>query len=220
LTGPTPTSADFVQAGLIAPPPANLPAPTIADDEEASGPGEAFGAFELYVMLATRDDPGIALSAADSILGGRAQGLRWHGRYCYRAIMATRDVAAATFVQAALTRWAKSASGASVNRDDKNVAFTACDPGTAAVGPAKDKLEAAELLLGARSGLAISAAENGVPPGAARCVARLFALSPGALDTLKRAANGSLSREETVRVRQLALQSATTCRTNPKSGLL
>ncbi len=42
-------------------------------------------------MLATRDDPLTALTASDSILGGRAQGLRWNGRYCYRALMTTRD---------------------------------------------------------------------------------------------------------------------------------
>ena len=37
LTGPTPTSADFVQAGLIAPPPPGLPAPELAANEKAAG---------------------------------------------------------------------------------------------------------------------------------------------------------------------------------------
>ena len=74
LTGPTPTSADFVQAGLIAPPPPNLPAPTLAPGEQAEGSGEAFGAFELYVTLAARDDAAGALTAADAILGGRRAG--------------------------------------------------------------------------------------------------------------------------------------------------
>jgi hypothetical protein len=220
LTGPTPTSADFVQAGLVAPPPPSLRAPTIAEDEEASGPPEAFGAFELYVMLAARDDPSTALRAADAVLGGRAQGLRWHGRYCYRAMLTTRDVPAAQFVQVALQHWTQSASGASVNRAGTIVAFTACDPGAAAVGASKDKLNAAELLLGARSGLAIGAAENGVPAGAARCVARLFALRPGALDTLQRLGGGSVSPQETLRVQQAAQEDARTCRDNPKAGLL
>jgi hypothetical protein len=220
LSGPTPTSADFVEAGLVAPPPPNLRAPTIAGDEEAEGTPEAFGAFELYVMLASRDDPATALRAADSVLGGRAQGLRWHGRYCYRAMLTTRDRPAAQFVQDALQRWAKSASGASVNRAGSSVAFTACDPGAGAVGASKDKLNAAETLLGARSGLAIGAAENGVPAGAARCVARLFAQRPGALDLLQRAGGGSLPPAETLQVQQAAQEDARTCRDNPKAGLL
>jgi hypothetical protein len=220
LTGPTPTSAVFTQAGLISPPPPDLPAPTIATDEKTEGPSDSFGAFELYIMLATRDDPLTALTASDSILGGRAQGLRWKGRYCYRAMMATRDAAAANFVQSALQRWAKSASGASVNRSGASVAFTACDPGSLAVGASKQKFTAAEVMLGARSGIAVGAAESGASPGAARCVARLFAQTPGAVDTLKQAGSGTLSPSETTRVRGLVQQEAAVCKANPKAGLL
>ena len=60
-----------------------------AGERRRRAPGEAFGAFELYVMLATRGRPGAALSAADAVLGGRAQGLRRNGKYCYRATLAT-----------------------------------------------------------------------------------------------------------------------------------
>jgi len=220
LTGPTPTSADFTQAGLISPPPPDLPAPTIAGNEKAEGPPESFGAFELYVMLAIRGDPLTALTASDAILGGRAQGLRWNGRYCYRAMMATRDPAAAKYVQDALQQWAKSASGASANRSGSSVAFTACDPGAKAVGASKEKFNAAEVMLGARSGVAVGAAESGAAPGVARCVARLFAQSPGALDTLKRAGTGSLSPSETTRVRGLVQQEAAICKVNLRAGLL
>ena len=220
LTGPTPTSADFVQAGLVAPPPPNLPAPALAAGETVVGPGEAFGAFELYVMLSTRVDAATALSASDAILGGRAQGLRRHGTYCYRARLATRDVPAATFVVGSLNRWATKATGASVSRVGASVTFTACDPGKGAVGASKQTLDAAELLLGGRSGIAVSAAENGVPPGAARCVARLFALSPGALDTLEQAGRGTLPPAGVKQLRDLVRQEAVTCRGNPKAGLL
>jgi len=220
LTGPTPTSADFVQAGLVAPPPPNLPAPALAAGETVVGPGESFGAFELYVMLATRVDAATALSASDAILGGRAQGLRRNGTYCYRARLATRDVPAATFVVGSLTRWAAKATGASVSRIGASVTFTACDPGKRAVGASKQSLDAAELLLGGRSGIAVSAAENGVPPGAARCVARLFALSPGALDTLEQAGRGTLPPVAVKRLHDLVQQEALTCHGNPKAGLL
>jgi hypothetical protein len=220
LTGPTPTSADFVQAGLIAPPPPNLPAPVTVDGEVTTGTPESFGAFELYVMLATRGSAADALTAADAVLGGRAQGLRRDGTYCYRAALATRDVPAANFVVGRLQQWAKSAMGAFVQRDGTRVTFTACDPGSKAVGASKAKLEAAELLLGARSGIAVGIAEGGAKPEVARCVARLFALSPGAVDTLKRAGSGSLPPDETTRVRNLVQQEALTCHSNPKAGLL
>jgi hypothetical protein len=220
LTGPTPTSADFVQAGLVAPPPANLPAPILTPDEKAEGPGEAFGAFELYVMLATRDDPAAALSAADAILGGRAQGLRRNGTYCYRATLATRDAAAATFVESSLTRWATKATRPAVSRVGTNVTFTACDPGSKAAGASKERVEAAVLLLAGRSEIAAGVAEGGAPPAAARCVARLFALSPGALDTLQRAGGGELPPDEEARLRAQVQQQALTCRDNANAGLL
>ena len=220
LTGPTPTSADFVQAGLIAPPPPNLPAPVIVDGEVAAGTPEAFGAFELYVTLASRGDAGAALTAADAVLGGRAQGLRRNGTYCYRATLATRDVPAANFVVGSLQQWGKSATGAFVRRDGTSVTFTACDPGSKAVGASKEKLDAAELVLGARSGIAVGLAVGGAKPEVARCVARLFALDPGAVDILKRAGSGSLPPDETARVRTLVQQEALSCRSNPNAGLL
>ena len=220
LTGPTPTSADFVQAGLIAPPPPNLPAPIIARGEKTEGSGEAFGAFELYVMLATRDDPAAALSAADAIVGGRAQGLRRNGTYCYRATLATRDAAAATFVVSALTRWATKATSPAVTRAGSSVTFTACDPGSKAVGAQKKRVDAAVFLVAGRSEIAVGVAEGGAPPDVARCVARLFALSPGALETLQQAGGGTLPPDAVTRLRTQVQQQMLTCRDNPKAGLL
>ena len=217
FTGPTPTSAGFVQAGLIAPPPPGLPAPTLGTNEKSEGSPESFGAFELYVMLASRDDPATALIAADSVLGGRAQGLRRNGKYCYRAALAIRDPAAAKFVVGSVQRWERSATGASVSRAGSSLTFTACDPGAKTVGAPKRRLDAAEVLLAGRSGIAVGIAEQGAAPGVARCVARLFALSPGALSLLQQA---SLSPDDTRRVRDLVRQAALTCRDNPKAGFL
>ena len=208
LTGPTPTSADFVQAGLIAPPPPGLPAPELAANEKAAGGPDSFGAFEVYVTLASRGDPAQALRAADSVLGGRAQGLRRNGKYCYRATLAIRDDAAAKFVVASLRLWGATATGTFVTRAGNNVTFTACDPGVKAVGVSKDRLEAAELLLGGRSGIAVGVAEESVPAPVARCIARLFALSPGALSTLDQAGRGTLSPDAAKQVRDLVQQNA------------
>ncbi len=99
-------------------------------------------------------------------------------------------------------------------------AFTACDPGKKAVGATKEKFDAAEVMFGTRSGIAVGAAESGASPGAARCVARQFAQIPGAVDLLKQAGSGTLSPSETTRVRGIVQQEAATCKANPKAGLL
>jgi hypothetical protein len=220
LTGPIPTTADFVQAGLVAPPPTGLAAPTLAADERPEGRPESFGAFELYLMLAARGDPGRALMAADAVLGGRAQGLHRNGNYCYRATIATRDAAAAIFVAGSVRQWEASATGASVTRVGTSVTFTACDPGAKAVGPPRERLEAAAVLLGGRSGVVVGAAEEGVPPDAARCVARLFAQNPDALSLLEQVGRGSLPPDVGQRVRERVRDEAVVCRDNPRAGLL
>lgn len=220
LTGPIPTTADFVQAGLVAPPPPGLAAPTLAAGERPEGKPESFGAFELYLMLAARGDAVRALRAADTVQGGRARGLHKNGNYCYRATLATRDEAAAIFVTASVRQWNAAATGASVSRLGTSVTFTACDPGAKAVGPTTERLEAAALLLGGRAGVVIGAAEEGVPPEVARCVARLFAQSPDALSLLEQLGSGSLPPDATQRLRTRVQEEARVCRDNPRAGLL
>src|SRR4029077_2471904 len=51
LTGPTPTSAIYVQTGLDTPAPSDIAAPARAAGERAAGSPESFGAFELYLMF-------------------------------------------------------------------------------------------------------------------------------------------------------------------------
>ena len=73
LTGPTPTSAIFVQAGLVDTAP-EIPIPPLAAGERADGQPESFGAFELYLALSMHLAPLQALTAADSVLGGPRAG--------------------------------------------------------------------------------------------------------------------------------------------------
>jgi hypothetical protein len=219
LTGPIPTSADFVEAGLVAAPPPDLAEPGLEAGERPVGKPESFGAFELYLMLAARGSPVRALTAADAVEGGRARGVSRNGTYCYRAIVQTRDTRAAAYVTSAVRDWETGATGAAVSRAGSRVTFTACDPGKRAVAPSNPRLDAAELLLGGRAGLVVGAAESGLPAVTARCVARLFAASPNAIDLLGQLDNSpppALTRNVQARVRREALE----CRDDPAAGLL
>ena len=221
LTGPTPTSADFVQAGLVAPPPPNLPAPILAPGEKAEGTRR--GVRRVRAVRHARDPRrprGRAQRRRRDPRRSRAGTASEREVLLPRPRSRRRDVAAATFVRAALTRWATTATAPSVNRVGSSVTFTACDPGTNAVGASKERLDAAALLLAARSGSRSASAEGGVPPDAARCVARLFALSPGALDHVAASrGGGSLPPDEAAaRTRARAARGADVSRQS-ESGL-
>jgi hypothetical protein len=220
LTGPIPTSADYVQAGLVAGPPSDLTPPSLASGETAVGKPESFGAFELYLMLATRGDANSALTAADAVEGGIARSLRAGGHDCYRATLELRDTNAANYVAGAIRTWEKTATDASVDRVGTSVTFTACDPGSSAAGPSAARLSAAENLLGGRAGITVGVAQNGLSGDEARCVGRLFARTPNAVSLLIQAGRGTLSPGDTAALQAQVRGEADTCRADPSSGLL
>ena len=216
LTGPTPTSAIFVQTGLTAAAPGDIAAPGLAAGERAAGPPEAFGAFELYLAFAMRMTPASALAAADVVLGGRARGLRKGATYCYRATVETRDAPSAALVALLGRQWAASTTRGSVRRSGTSVTLTACDPGRRAPAPPKEKLRAADELLAVRGALTAEAAESHVAADIARCAARLIVREPGALAVLEKS---SPTPTQVQHIRTLARDSALQCRDNPDAGL-
>ena len=216
LTGPTPTSAIFVQTGNTAAAPGDIAAPGLAAGERAAGPPEAFGAFELYLAFAMRMTPASALAAADVVLGGRARGLRKGETYCYRATVATRDAPSAALVALLGRQWAASTTRRSVRRSGTSVTLTACDPGRRSPAPSSEKLRAADELLAVRGAVTAEAAESHVPADIARCAARLIVREPGVLPVLEKS---SPTPTELEHVRTLARDSGAACRDNPDSGL-
>jgi hypothetical protein len=216
LTGPTPTSAIYVQTGLTAAAPSDIAAHGLAAGERAAGPPESFGAFELYLAFAMRMPPASALAAADVVLGGRARGLRKGATYCYRATVSTRDAAAAGLVAVLGRQWAASSTRGSVVRSGTSVTLTACDPGRGAPAPPKEKLTAAEELLGVRSSLTAQAAESHVSADIARCAARLIVREPGVLPELE---SRSPTPAQLDHVRTIATNAGLQCRGAPDAGL-
>ena len=72
LTGPTPTSAVYVQTGLLTPAPDDIRPPQLYAGDRPDGATESFGAFELYLTFALKLSPQDAVRAADAVIGGRA----------------------------------------------------------------------------------------------------------------------------------------------------
>jgi hypothetical protein len=150
-------------------------APTLADDEQRHGEADDFGALSLYLMLASRLDPTLALKAAEGWGGDQYVAFTTRGSggmECVRAAF-TGDTRADTVELAeVLAQWAASlpAGAASTSRSANRVILTACDTG-GATAPSEATLDAAVTLLVDRNDAARGFLSAGVPSVVARCAA-------------------------------------------------
>ncbi len=169
-------------------PVATVPTPMLGPDERAPDEGEPdergpdegardalepFGAFSLYVMLASRIDLLDALLAADGWNGDAKVAYDRAGTSCVRVSVAGRSAAASARIAAALTEWAAlmPPGAATVEAVDPTVTFSSCDPGDAATPPAHPTFAA--LLFASTRNAAISAAlAGGAPTKIAMCIGR------------------------------------------------
>ncbi len=217
LTGPTPTSAFMSEAGLLDPAPP-MPAPAVLPGEKADGTPESFGAFETYLTLAMRVAPETALTAADTVVGGRARGVLRGGMFCYRATVQTRDAGGAAYLARLERQWAASATRGSVEQAGTAVTLTACDPGRSAVAPAASRVQQADALLVIRSTLTAQVAESRSGADNARCVARLITARPGILKVLEES-TAQLTPATQAELRSLGATAALRCRSDTNAGI-
>ena len=150
-------------------------APKLAHDEKRHGYASDFGALSLYLVLASRLDPMVALSAAQGWGGDQYVGFTKRGsggKECVRAAF-TGDTAADTVeIAEALAQWATTLpdGAASTARSGRRVTLTACDTvGTTA--PSEATLDAAVTLLVDRNDATRGFLSAGAPAGLARCAA-------------------------------------------------
>ena len=166
--------------------PGNIDAPAATDDPqipaaaEALGDASNFSAFDAFVMLGARVDAYVALRAADAVAGGRAQTYRRaDGKVCVQATLATPGALGHGALLNGLNSWATGLPGTVVADGDGSVAFTSCDPGTAAATPAPEAITAAEQLLALRGELTAEIAEQGADEDAAALFGALARARPG-----------------------------------------
>jgi hypothetical protein len=146
-------------------------APPLTAGETRLGADGTLGALGLYLMLAARVDPAVALRTIDAWGGDALVQFTRDGIACVRVSIAADTPKGAETIATALDQWAAlgphdTASVDGVN--DSAVTFTACDPGRP---PPDANVAAAGDVLEARASVLSGEIKRGVPLHAARCIA-------------------------------------------------
>jgi len=162
--------------------------PKLTATERRHGAPNEFGALSLYLVLASRLDPELALRAAEGWGGDRYVGFTKRAakdQECVR-IGITGDTRTDTAQLAdAFSQWAAAlpAGAATSARIGDRVQITACDTG-ATPAPSEDTLDAAVTLLVDRNDLSLELLHAQAPPRIARCAADHLAADPTLLALL------------------------------------
>jgi hypothetical protein len=218
LTGPTPSSAVYVQAGDVEHGvPVDPPLPP--DDGVAVGQPEVYGPYEMYLAMATRLDPMRALTAADAVDGGSAITFERQGVICYSVLVDAATDSGKAFLVNAVRAWTAGRPGTSVDDSGAQVGFTACDPGKSVAEPPAVRLDRADQLLGVRFGLTAGFAKGGTDGADARCEARELVRQPGAVALVVAMQDKDPTAAEAAQIRPLVLASEAACRDDSNAGL-
>jgi hypothetical protein len=150
----------------------NVEPPALQSGEVGEGKPEVFGAFVLYLILATRSDPVDALRVADGWAGDAMVTFKRGDTTCVRASFAGRSSRATTDIERALEAWAAKAPArsAGAQRTGSLATLTACDPGTAA-RTKQGRPVAALTVAVVRNTLLANLTRQGLGTGVAGCVA-------------------------------------------------
>jgi hypothetical protein len=185
-------------------PPHRLPDPRAGPGERAVGASETFGAFDLYLTLASRLDAGTSLEAARQWNGGRIRTFRVDGQTCVRGTVAGTDAGTTALIGNRLHAWAAAlpAGMASITDTGNAASFRSCDPGPAARLNAPDAhIERAAALLDLHNALEAQLvrdlSDSADAPGHARCAALVIVQSPTVGSLLDRP-EGSLNQTDVV----------------------
>ena len=188
--------------------------PKLAADEQRSGKPDEFGAWSLYLVLASRLDPELSLHAAEGWGGDRYVGFTKRGadgQECLRINIVGDTRADTDQLADAFSQWAAvlPAGAATSKRVGDRVDVTACDTGstTAADEPT---LEAAVTLLVDRNDIALELARAKAPPRIARCAADRLAADPTLVALLD---EEQFTPEQEDQFTGLVTKAVTACRT-------
>jgi hypothetical protein len=164
--------------------------PALAKGERASGKPDVFGAFALYQILASRLDPGVALTAADAWGGDAMVTFTRKGTTCLRSTFVGKTPDGTGSIGSALSQWAAQmpAGAAAVDATANRVTLTACDPGAAATEAPNRALQAL-VFAGTRDELFAEVLRQGLPVGVATCAADALVRDPAFKPVIDSATN-------------------------------
>jgi hypothetical protein len=153
--------------------------PALLPGESAVGKADVFGAFVLYLVLATRSDPVDALGVADAWAGDAMVTFTRGGTTCLRATFTGRTPDGTGAIGDALRGWAAGAppQTADVTVAGSNATLTTCDPGGAAVS-VQDRTIAALTVVAVRNELLATLVDQGAPRQASECTANGVVADP------------------------------------------
>jgi hypothetical protein len=218
LIGRTPSSALFVQAGDVeAGVPVDPPLPP--DGGVAVGPPEIFGPFEMYLVLAARLDPFVALEAADAVDGGRAITFERDGVICYSMLVDAATDTGKAYLSDAVRAWTDGRPGTSVDDGGAEVGFTACDPGKSVAAVQDVRFDRAFKLLEIRFSFTEGFASGGNDGGYARCAARVLVRKRGAVELVTSIGDAAPNPAQRAQIQLLRRASEATCNENNDAGL-
>ena len=165
--------------------PLKVATPKLKSGEKAVGKPDGYGAFDLYLLLGSRIDPGSALGAAVDWAGGRARTFRTDGRLCMRSVVQAKTARGNNALALNFRRWAAALPPgmAEVGRRGDAILVTSCDPGakSALSSPDAAIVEAGAMLDlhgEIEASLMKEVTKAGGPASAARCFALEIARSP------------------------------------------
>ena len=133
-----------------------------------------FGALSLYLVLAERVDPIVALEAVNGWGGDDFAAFDRGGRTCVRVRLEGEDADRANAIEVALQDWSRAMpleAGSKVERDAAIVNFESCDPGPAAdVVVGEGRSLDAILVLQTRSAILLGVMQDETPLEVAHCL--------------------------------------------------
>lgn len=172
-------------ASFTEPAPAPISAPKATAGEKTVGTPDQLGAFDLYLLLASRLDGADALAAASTWSGGRSRTVRADGRTCVRGVVDAATAGGAREVEHALQSWSAALPPgmATVQRAGSRVTLHSCDPGADSTLASPDaSITRAQNLLVAHNELEVALVRevngDGLPLSVVKCAALEFVRSP------------------------------------------
>jgi hypothetical protein len=143
----------------------------------SKGTPRDFGAYDLYLMLATRIDAAPALDAADAWVGGDLSAYRQGQQSCFDVAFGRPSGVGATRLAGALRAWAAAMPPEAVRLTADSFGFHACDPGAAADDPPRSAADALDAAVNRADGF-VQLLEAGAPVRIAECAATRFTRTP------------------------------------------
>jgi hypothetical protein len=195
---------------------ATVATPKVTAGEKRVGKADVFGAFALYLVLASRLGPADALTAADAWGGDSMISFDRAGQSCLRAAIRGRDADGTKVIGDALQQWSAQmpAGTTTVGSDKGTVTLAACDTGAAPAAPQHTADEIVAFAAG-RDTLYAGLLQQGATSATAECAADGLVRDPAFAPLLANPdAEPDDATLQTLRARALAI--AQDCRTSTK----